>query len=42
MVRINMLKHLLEVDLVDPLAANRAEAVVLVALLERRDRVFRW
>ena len=39
-----MLQHLLKVELVNPLAADRAKAVMLVALLERRNRVFhgRW
>jgi hypothetical protein len=40
MVGVDVLEHLLEVELVDPVAANRALAVVLAALLMRRDRVF--
>jgi hypothetical protein len=34
-VRIDVLQHLLEVELVNPVAANRAKAVVLAALLKR-------
>jgi hypothetical protein len=39
-VGIEVLQHLLEVELVDPMAADWAEAVVLVTLLERRERYF--
>jgi hypothetical protein len=42
MVRVEVLQHFLEVELVDPKTADRAEAVVLVTLLERGDGVSRW
>jgi hypothetical protein len=35
MIGVDVLQHLLEVELVDEMAADRAPAVVLVALLEQ-------
>jgi hypothetical protein len=37
-VRVDVLQDLLEVELVDPVAADRAQVVVLVALVEQLNR----
>ena len=37
----DMLQHLLEIELVNQMAADRAEAVVLVAVLERLPTTIR-
>jgi hypothetical protein len=41
-VGIEVLQHLLKVELVSQMAADRAETVVRVALLERRNWVLPW